>query len=497
VDGPSYLWRVEGIDTSVAFSTTVLDALRNKAAGANESGGILLGRIETDEDGCHTDVEAVEPFAIEYRFSTGYSMSGHDMHLLERRLKRRRRGGLAPVGLWRSHHRRGLYLDQRDFAAFQAFFQHPGALFLLMRPDEAGARGGVFVWEDSDVRRHESYLEFPFPGSPDIPRPIEDLPPLAPVAKAAARPNLVPAVEMSDPQPAFAFPPAVMVPKPAAAIVPMPPASVAAMPPTAVAPPVPAVLAPSIPAVRLRLVIRPKPMVLAMLSVLLPRAAFYIGRAVTLARERSGTSAAAVPGDPAQPVASTPVTTPPVEAAPPSVEPPPPALPESRDRMVVAVAPKHVRPMEIPADGPVTINPPALPDPPVVAPRAAVAAVPGILASVKPTTPAADPPKVVAYFKPAPHSLRKVPVLRSLSHNATEGFVPPNPVVHPLPVAPDGAVRVDRNGLVSHVKFSDGNRRLTDKSASALTRWRFEPARQNGEPVESDMLVRFEFRKQP
>lgn len=86
--------------------------------------------------------------------------------------------------------------------------------------------------------------------------------------------------------------------------------------------------------------------------------------------------------------------------------------------------------------------------------------------------------------------------------------MPANPVAHPLPAVPEDEIpasetsvellaRIDRSGTVAHVRFSDGNSQLTDASASALTQWRFEPARQNGEPVDSDLLVRFEFRKKP
>jgi len=81
-------------------------------------------------------------------------------------------------------------------------------------------------------------------------------------------------------------------------------------------------------------------------------------------------------------------------------------------------------------------------------------------------------------------------------------------VDHPLPALPreeipegDSSVellaRIDRSGAVAHVKFADGNSDLTEPSASALSQWRFEPARQNGAPVDSDLLVRFEFRKKP
>jgi hypothetical protein len=136
------------------------------------------------------------------------------------------------------------------------------------------------------------------------------------------------------------------------------------------------------------------------------------------------------------------------------------------------------------------------------------------MVAAAPAAPALYAKGVTAFIKPAPRSgirqaIGKIPVLRGIaSPHRAEGFIPANPVAHPLPAVPEGEIaanqtsvellaRIDRSGAVAHVKFSDGNSQLTDASASALTQWRFEPARQNGEPVESDLLVRFEFRKKP
>jgi protein TonB len=119
---------------------------------------------------------------------------------------------------------------------------------------------------------------------------------------------------------------------------------------------------------------------------------------------------------------------------------------------------------------------------------------------------------VVAFIKPVDRNrqgIRRIPLLRSLAGSGDgEDFVPANPLSHPLPPVPDGEIadgensveltaRIDRGGSVARVKYSDGNHRLSKVSANALSHWRFEPARQNGEPVESEMVVRFEFRKKP
>jgi TonB family protein len=114
---------------------------------------------------------------------------------------------------------------------------------------------------------------------------------------------------------------------------------------------------------------------------------------------------------------------------------------------------------------------------------------------------------VVAYFKPAqPSSIRQAFQKVFTGHSAGDGFVAASPVEQPLPSLPPDAVpleegasvemqaKVDRLGNVVNVKVVEGNRQLADASADALFRWRFDPARRNGAPVESAMRIRFEFR---
>jgi len=441
---------VDGIDVSVVLAKAVLAQLRGLLEGATtpdplEIGGILLGRTEADGAGFRTFVDAFEPFLLEDRYGPNYTLSGLDSRRLERRRSalssRRRSGGLVPVGLWRSHCRRGFYLDQRDFELFQRLFRHPASIFLLVRRDEPGAaRGAVFVWENDDIRRHSSYLEFPLEAFP-----VAALP--EPVLRA-----------------------------------PGPPAWL-------------------------------RPAAMAMLSLALPLAAFYVGRAVALSRYRGAAVARANPAPPAP--------TPPPSAAPPDTRPapPPPAaeeappdhpsLSDSRDRSAATPAARIPRRLEIPL--PTRTAPPAapsLPDPPPAAQKPSISSLPAIVAAA-PAAPALHAEGVTAYIKPAPssgirHALRRI----FTGPRSTEGFVPANPVAHPLPALPEGEVpasegsvellaRIDRSGAVAHVRFSDGNSQLTDASASALSQWRFEPARQNGAPVDSDLLIRFEFRKKP
>jgi protein TonB len=92
-----------------------------------------------------------------------------------------------------------------------------------------------------------------------------------------------------------------------------------------------------------------------------------------------------------------------------------------------------------------------------------------------------------------------------LGGKGRRNFVPANPVENPLPAvagrpaqaktasAVEMEARIDRRGNVVSVKVLNGDNRLASASAKTLYRWRFSPARQDGEPVDSEMLVRFEF----
>ncbi len=248
-----FLWRVEGKSPTVEFSTGVLAALRRKLESDSqpvrlEFGGILLGTMEEDSGSWHTVVEDWERFPIEHRFGDQYVLTPRDRRHFSRRIQHLRRRRLQPVGLFRSHERRGLYMDQRDFELFQGEFNHPGSIFFLLSGEAAqGPKGAVFIWEDGDIRRHVSYKEFSLDESG------------APAEASPSKPPVVPPIERRVRSTA--------------------PHGVSKPPHPAAAPLVEAGFG-------------LRPLALGFLAVALPLAAFYFGRELAFSRYHSAAAAA-------------------------------------------------------------------------------------------------------------------------------------------------------------------------------------------------------------
>ncbi|HEV3200563.1 MAG TPA: energy transducer TonB [Bryobacteraceae bacterium] len=490
---PAFLWKVEGLAVSVAVSRSVLAELRaglNRAPADAEFGGILIGSIARDGDGFRTQVDAFEPFPIEHRHGASYALSPRDQRVLERRLKVLRRKGRVPVGICRSHQRRGLYLDQRDFDLFRKDFRHPSSIFLLVRRQGEGATGAVFVWEEDDIRRHASYLEFPLidpPADQVLTRVPESLIvlPAWPQHPQALRSGAGASTLLADAQGSRQR-------LPHLASLSLPPATTSKV----------------------------------VLTIALPLFSFYAAREIAFHRAvrsevdrvrpvaeparlpvpsvgRDQATAASQKSDPFPATSSVPPGQ--AAVARPTMTRKRTFASNSVDRSEndVETSSSNERPMPR-ADRAARV--PVLPEPPPLQPVRPAASFPRMVASA-PAIAGRAPAKVVAYFKPAPLSpIRGAFQKVFTGHAAGDGFVPASPVESPLPSPPASAVpldeetnieilaKVDRLGNVVNVKVVDGNRQLARLSTDALLRWRFDPARRNGAPVESAMRIRLEFR---
>jgi hypothetical protein len=159
-----YLWQVRSF--TVRVDLNLVDSLNQALADPRhkqgyELGGILLGRILAPGEVEVTDFEFVQS---EHRRGAIYDLGLREQSAFARRVASLgRRSRLKPVGFFRTHVRRGLFLDQDDFSLMTEAFSDPSQIALVIRPVEPGpANAGIFLWEDGDIDRRQTPLLFPF-----------------------------------------------------------------------------------------------------------------------------------------------------------------------------------------------------------------------------------------------------------------------------------------------------------------------------------------------
>ncbi len=203
-----YEWRPPGGPLSVHISFAVIDQIESDVMkgfwsvpkrGA-EVGGVLFGRIAGSGETTTVVIDDYEPVVCEYRRGPSYVLSEADRKRLDRAL-RKGDGERQVVGFYRSHTRLGLYLDQDDFGLLQSYFANPNCVVLLVRPHAAKTSvGGFFFWEEGNIHRQSTYLEFPF-SSAEIQKSLPPQPAPAPVAAEPAQPAAAPVRPAAAPAP--------------------------------------------------------------------------------------------------------------------------------------------------------------------------------------------------------------------------------------------------------------------------------------------------------
>jgi hypothetical protein len=170
---PFYVWEVSGKPISIQLHFDIVDrvspdilrglgALKRRGA---EVGGILLGRIEV---GPHPTVIVQDfvPVPSEYLTGPSYNLSPNDLVAFEAALERCKAepaGKLSPIGFYRSHTRDELRMDEADVNLARRYFPEPTSVFLLVKPFATRpCIGGFFFWEDGEINRESTYLQFPF-----------------------------------------------------------------------------------------------------------------------------------------------------------------------------------------------------------------------------------------------------------------------------------------------------------------------------------------------
>jgi len=143
-------------------------------------------------------VEDFVPVASEYLTGPSYNLSANDLVEFDAALGRVKAGKLSAVGFYRSHTRDELYMDDADVNLARHYFPESNNVFLLVKPFATRpCVGGFFFWEDGEINRESSYLQFPFQrrelggGEPRVAPP----PARKPQAEASPLPAYSPPVE--------------------------------------------------------------------------------------------------------------------------------------------------------------------------------------------------------------------------------------------------------------------------------------------------------------
>lgn len=191
-DSAFFLWQPPGKGISVHLSLAVVQRLALDAAEALASipkrgleiGGFLLGRSAVEAGNAEFWVEGFEPLESEHRFGPSYELSDDDRQRLAggvAKWKARAGEQVSLIGFFRTHTRPGLSLGKDDIAVMECHFAQPPGIFLLVKPAaEKQATAGFFFWEGNRIQAEAPLLEFPFQ--------LDALAPETPAAEGEAAP---------------------------------------------------------------------------------------------------------------------------------------------------------------------------------------------------------------------------------------------------------------------------------------------------------------------
>jgi Gram-negative bacterial TonB protein C-terminal len=483
----------------IDMNLAIASANRLQPERAEEIGGLLLGRIEYPTSSRPIiHIEKFDPIESEHRRGPSYDLSERDKRVLARKLawwnSHGRKEYLRPVGFYRTHTRRGLYLDKDDSVLLVNYFPEPYAVVLLVRPEPGGnSVGGFFFWEDGDMHREATYQEFPFNPAK---LPLVSAPP----APATELPGL-----RVDGEPAL--PPSTgQIARPESTVQPHSPASSWGR----MALPVAVGLIAG--AIVYGLVVhkpqtRPASERRTALSARATKPAPEIA-AVTPVQPPAASAAPAASAPPIAPIekpspflqraktAAKSVPAAPVRTANPQPPQPPPSPTGSASRTSPAPTATVVVPSRAePAPPPATV-----PEPPVLAPISAPVRIEQPRHPVRHATVTVEPVSGSKIGRVVGH----IPGLGRL-RKRDKGFVPARPIRQVTPTVPadehlandvpvDVKVTVDPAGNVASVDSRGGDKQLSRLAADAARNWQFVPARHNDETVTSEMILHFTFK---
>src|ERR1051326_5254254 len=167
---PAYTWAVPEKPVSVRLPLSIIEKLEREAVESfrsltsrgSEIGGLLFGSVAAGEPALVT-VESYLAFPCEYASGPLYHLSNAELAKLDRLIEQRRASGVAAVGFYRSHTRKGLSLDADDLTVLESRFAGPHDIALIIRPAATKtSTAGIFIREGGKIQGEATYLEFPF-----------------------------------------------------------------------------------------------------------------------------------------------------------------------------------------------------------------------------------------------------------------------------------------------------------------------------------------------
>ncbi|MBV6466219.1 MAG: hypothetical protein PGMFKBFP_01522 [Anaerolineales bacterium] len=164
----TYLWSFPGSPVRIHLHVSCVERLLAevlKTTGgtpdqSTESGGILIGRAESPEK-----IEVVDFLPISRdEPSPRYVLSPDDCRRVEQaKAALAAKEGLVAIGYYRSSFRDGLRLEPEDIALLEKHFPNPSNIALLIQPEKTGpGTAGFFFWDNGVLESGFSFNEFPF-----------------------------------------------------------------------------------------------------------------------------------------------------------------------------------------------------------------------------------------------------------------------------------------------------------------------------------------------
>ena len=148
------------LDVIEAMSAEVIEGFSALRRRGVEVGGLLIGRREN----AIVFIDRYERVPCEYRFGPSYILSNQDKaNFQETWARLHNNGNLSIVGFYRSHTRKDLRLEQSDLEIVHRWFNDEASIFLIVKPlDIAHLTAEFFFWENGALPMQSAGREFAF-----------------------------------------------------------------------------------------------------------------------------------------------------------------------------------------------------------------------------------------------------------------------------------------------------------------------------------------------